>query len=323
MTSLHRMKFGVIVILLHIEWTVGSQCGSPALESKTTAAINCSITCLDWSQLKLKGVTDLSLANCSIFRIVNISHTPGLEQLNLMNNNLQQLPDNLLESLSNLNTLTLNRNPLTSISLSIVLSIQVSFDCSCKLLEDLMHNCNAAENCTQSSLQKIHCSWSNISNVLNVSSFYHSECQGPNLLPVYVLITLLIVIIVGVVGCVLMRQRCQRTASILSPNKRHSVSSSDPGQQRYVSTTTWKDAAESSREGNQQQLAHKDYENMLMGEADGAPGDDGRNPRTVDDTYYLESDPACDIYLNEQPIYCNYTESGANPDDDVYIIPDK
>ncbi|XP_078412280.1 uncharacterized protein LOC144689038 [Cetorhinus maximus] len=319
---------GVIIILLPIEWTVGSQCESTAIsrqDNKGTAR-NCSLECLDWNKLKLEGVRFLSLANCRISLIENISQNSNLEELDLMNNELRHLSLNLLQNFTNLKVLNVKGNPITSISLSIIQAVHVIFDCSCDVLRDLMHNCNKAVNCTQSFLDNLNCT--NNSSVLNVSSFYPAECERLSLIPVYVLVPLLIAVIVGISVFVLMKQRSKLNSSDVSPNKHHSVSTSDHGQQRYTSTTNWKDAAavtagtERSREVKQQPEAHKDYENVLMGESDGAQRRCDRNQKTSDDTYYLESTPACDIYINEQPVYCNYTGSNADPEDDVYIMPD-
>ncbi|XP_067824717.1 uncharacterized protein [Heptranchias perlo] len=320
--------FSVVVILLQIELALGLQCGNIPIAS----AAKCPLSCLDWAKLNLviSDERSLSLANCGISLIVNISHNSKLRELNLMNNKLQHLPHNLLQHLTSLNTLNLNGNPLTAIPISVIKAINVTFDCSCDVWRNLIHKCKETENCTQSFLDTLRCSVWNDSSVLDASSFYNDECKSQSLIAVYVLVPLFIVVIAGASVLVLMK-RCSKPSSPnpISPNKQQSISSMDHMQQRYASATNWKDAArqpaglESSREAKQQQLVHKDYENMFMGESDGAQGRCDRKQQIADDTYYLESDPAGDIYLNEQPIYCNYTGGAATPEDDVYILPDK
>ncbi|XP_072338084.1 leucine-rich repeat-containing protein 25-like [Scyliorhinus torazame] len=313
---------GVVIILLHAESTVGSQCEGPPINLEWD---NCSISCLDWGALQLKDQTVLSLPNCKISRIVNLAPNSVLQELILANNNLQQLPEDLLRNLTSLNVLNVTGNPLTSIPLSVVLRIQVSFDCSCGLLRGLQQSCSEAANCSQDNLS---CSSPGGSQLFNASSFYDAECPGSDhLLPVYILLPLLAAAIAGAAVFLLIRRRSQRSAGALSPNK--SLSTSDAGQQRYVSATNWKGSAAAVSGtspcpgASGQQPVHQDYENMLVGESQGAPGRHDRNQKTTDDTYYLESDPASDIYLNEQPIYCNYAGSKPNLEDDVYIIPDK
>ncbi|XP_048469990.1 uncharacterized protein LOC109923212 isoform X2 [Rhincodon typus] len=271
----------MVLSLLHIQWTMGSHCTETPIvrEGVKATAPNCSLSCLDWRKLNINGVTKLSLESCRISQVINISQNSELIELNLMNNEFEQLPKNLLLNFENLKVLNVNGNPLKSIPLSIIQGVQVIFQCSCSVLKDLTENCNKAENCTQNFMENLNCNGANNFSVFNVSSFYSAECSRTNRISVYVLVPLLILGI-GITICVVIKysSKCN-TNSSHSPNKRHSVSSLDHGQQR--------------------------------------------NPKSADDTYYLESDPACDIYLNEQPVYCNYTESVANPEDDVYIIPDK
>uniref|UniRef100_UPI00398F575B uncharacterized protein n=1 Tax=Pristiophorus japonicus TaxID=55135 RepID=UPI00398F575B len=321
----------VVVILLHVKSTVGAECRSTWIDKHEGRGVasNCSIHCLDWAKLDLDGVRFLSLANCGISNIVNILMPLELTEVNLMNNRLQELPSGLLQHVTGLTRLNLNGNPITAIPLSLIRSIDVTFDCSCGVLRDLIDNCRDAVNCTENSFDSLGCDVPNEGRVLNVSDFYRSECQGQSLVIVYVLVPLAIVAILGVSLLVLMKL-CSKRSQSASPNKRQSISSADQGQQRYVSAANLKDAAavlaSPGRSGQgiqQQQPAHKDYENMLMGESGGAQGICNRKQQSPDDTYYLESDPASNIYLNEQPIYCNYTGSEANPEDDVYIIPDK
>ncbi|XP_072449699.1 uncharacterized protein [Chiloscyllium punctatum] len=322
----------VVLSLLHIQWTMGSHCTETPIvrEGNKATASNCSLSCLDWNKLKIKGVRKLSLESCGMTRIINISRNSELIELNFMNNEFQQLPKNLLLNFENLKVLNVNGNPLKSIPFSIIQEVQVIFQCSCAVLKDLTENCNKAENCTQSFLENLNCNGANNFSTFNVSSFYSAECDRINRISIYVLVPLLTFLVVGIAAFALSKYFSKRKSSNAhSPNKRHSVSSSDHGQQRYVSTTNWKDpaAATEKPEGSsgirKQQMVHKDYENMVMGECDSAWGRCDRNLKSLDDTYYLESDPACDIYLNEQPVYCNYTGSVANPEDDVYIIPDK
>ncbi|XP_038633851.1 leucine-rich repeat-containing protein 25-like [Scyliorhinus canicula] len=317
---------GVVIILLHAESTVGSQCEGPPINPEWG---NCSISCLDWGALQLKDQIVLSLPNCKISRIVNLVPNSALETLILSNNNLQQLPEDLLQNLTGLKVLNVTGNPLTSIPLSVVLQIQVSFDCFCGLLRGLQQSCSETANC---SLDNLSCSSTSGPQLFNASSFYDAECpETDHLLALYILLPLLAAAIAGAAVFLLVRRCSQRSAGTLSTNK--SLSASDAGQQRYVSATNWKGSAAEAESGTsqcprasgqqQQQPVHQDYENMLVGESHGKPGRHDRNQKTTDDTYYLESDPASDIYLNEQPIYCNYEGSMPNPEDDVYIIPDK
>ncbi|XP_051894187.1 uncharacterized protein LOC127582682 isoform X2 [Pristis pectinata] len=304
----------VVVVLFHIESSLGTKCeGIPTLNRGE--AINCSRHCLDWSELQLTALTSLSLKNCGISRIINITANTELRKLNLMNNKLQDLPQNFLKSFSKLTELNLVGNPLKSIPLSLIKEINVNFSCSCHVLEGIFHSCGESLNCTQSSLNNVSCIGRNGIEPLTLDNFYKAECTG--LMLVYILVPILIIVVIAIVVLVLVKYRSKITTHFSPPpSKRQSVCSTDRGQERYASAANWKDAAAGSH-GAARETPHRDYENVFMEDSDKA-----RKQQTPDDTYYLESDAACEIYQNEQPVYCNYTGPAAKAEDDIYIVPD-
>ncbi|XP_069779309.1 leucine-rich repeat-containing protein 25-like [Narcine bancroftii] len=304
-----RMKnLAVVVFLLHIESNLGTICGSIKTLDKGVA-INCSLDCLDWAKLNVEGLMSLSLANCGISRMINITNNEELRKLNLMNNKLQDLPQNFLKSFSKLNILNLIGNPLTTIPLSLIKKINVNFSCSCHLLDDVIHKCRAV-NCTLSILNNLTCIGPNGISLLALEHFYNAECKG--LMHVYILVPILIIVVIAIVVSLLVIYRSKFYICTSShPKKQNSVCSADHGHQRYASRTDWKGEVEAS------QGPRNDYENVFMGEPENP-----RKQQIPDDTYYLQSNPTCDMYQNEHPVYCNYTGPAAKAEDDVYIIPD-
>ncbi|XP_078280108.1 uncharacterized protein LOC144607261 [Rhinoraja longicauda] len=308
-----RMKtLAVIVFVLHMGSCLETKCEAAKLDKGT--AINCSLHCLDWSQMRLGKLTSLSLEGCGISRMINFSTNTMLKELNLKHNNLMDLPQALLESFPKLKELNLIRNPLATIPLNLIKKVNVTFTCSCDFLEDVIRKCKEAVNCTQGFLDSLTCTTpSNDTQLLAIHNYYNAECS--DLLAVYILVPVLCVVVIAVVVAVLVlvKYRSKLGAHFApTPSKRQSVNSTDQGQQRYSSAADWKDPAAMS------QGAHNNYENVFMGASPNT-----RKQQATDETYYLESDAACEVYQNEQPVYCNYSGAVAKEEDDVYIIADQ
>ncbi|XP_062888792.1 uncharacterized protein LOC134337581 [Mobula hypostoma] len=305
--------FTVAVFLLHIEWSLGSECGEVKILNNGKA-VNCSCPYLDWSKLKINSQSSLSLEDCGISHIINITDTQGLEKLNLGKNKLREIPQEFLNRLPKLRDLILIDNPLENIPLSFIRKMNVSFSCSCHVLEGIYGSCNGSKNCT-SSLNNFTCVRPDKFESDYLGKYYENECAVSIL--VCTLVPILIVVVIATVVVVLVKYR-SRIGSHFSPppSKRQSVCSADQGQQRYASTADWKDTAADSR-GAASGAPHKDYENVFMGDSNKA-----RRNQNPDNTYYLESDAGCEIYQNEQPVYCNYTGPADKVEEDIYIVPD-
>ncbi|XP_032902886.1 uncharacterized protein LOC116989526 [Amblyraja radiata] len=302
----------IIVFLLHVEWSLGTKCNGTVISSKGIA-YNCSLHCLDWAKLELEGMTSLSLEGCGISRMINISINKELKELNLKNNKLTGLPPTFLKNFPKLKKLNLIGNPLATIPLNLIETIHVDFTCSCQILKDVNRNCRAAINCTEDFLNNITCTGSNDTQLPAMANFYKAEC--PDLSLVYILVPVLCVFAIALVVAVLVLVKYRsKLGSHFSPtpSKRQSVNSADQGHQRYASTGDWKDQAAMSPG------AHANYENVFMGEPQNA-----RKQQATDDTYYLENDATCEVYQNEQPVYCNYSGPAPTAEDDIYIIADQ
>ncbi|XP_055514456.1 uncharacterized protein LOC129711093 [Leucoraja erinacea] len=310
----------IIVFLLHVEWSLGTKCDG-TLISREGIANNCALHCLDWAKLRwegqtslsLEGQTSLSLEGCGISRMININISNELKELNLKHNKLTDLPPKFLKNFPKLKKLNLIGNPLATIPLNLIKTINVDFTCSCQILKDVNRNFVEAGNFSQDFLNNITCTGSNYTKLPAMANFYNVEC--PNLLLVYILVPVLCVVAIAVVVAVLVLVKYRsKLGSYFSPtpSKRQSVNSADQGHQRYASTGDWKDQAAVSPG------PHANYENVFMGEPHNA-----RKQPATDDTYYLENDATCEIYQNEQPVYCNYSGPAPTAEDDIYIIADQ
>ncbi|XP_072924538.1 uncharacterized protein [Hemitrygon akajei] len=303
--------FTVAVFLLQIKLSLGTECrGSSILPNLT--ATSCSCPYLDWSRVRISQ-SSLTLENCGISRIVNITISERLQELNLRKNKLQEIPQGFLKNFPNLRHLILIDNPLENIPLSFIRKMNISFSCSCHVLEGMFHSCNESETCT-SSLLNLTCTGPGMVKLFTLDNYYKNECS--DLLLVYILVPILLIVVIAIVVLVLVKYRSRISTHFRSPpSKRKSVCSADYGQQRYTSTANWKDTAGGSH--GAASGAPQDYENVFMGDSDRA-----RSHQNPDNTYYLESDAACEIYQNEQPVYCNYTGPADKVEDDIYIVPD-
>ncbi|XP_042198670.1 uncharacterized protein LOC103182061 [Callorhinchus milii] len=300
---------------------------TPSLTCNTTVTVDaknmvkCPLECLNFYETFMKKRTYLSASNCNISKVVALSTFSSLLRLDLSNNKIKELPQDFLTHFPALQDLNLVGNPLESLPTMRCNMTEIKYNCSCALVKDMLKHC----------LKTIGHELSfcyNGSNQTLIKDYSKASC-GTSLLPVFIGVPLaLIALLLGVGTYFLVRFYRSKQGSVqTSPpgNKRQSVSSADPGQQRYVSTENWKDGASGSGSGEAFPAASPgDYENVLIGEMGPVSGKEFRRQVTPDDTYYLESDvPGSDIYLNEQPIYLNYSGPSETPEDDVYIIPDK
>ncbi|XP_059847284.1 uncharacterized protein LOC132406091 [Hypanus sabinus] len=301
--------FTVAVFLLHIKLSLGTECRGISTSPNLTVTSSGQLV---WSRIRISQ-SSLSLENCGISRIVNITTSERLQELNLGKNKLEEIPQEFLKNFPNLRHLILIDNPLENIPLSFIRKMNISFSCSCRVLKDMFNSCNESKNCT-SSLLNLTCTGPETVKLFTLDNYYKNECS--DLILVYILVPILLIAVIAIVVLVLVKYRSRISTHFRSPpSKRKSVCSADYGQQRYASTANWKDAAGGS--SGAASGTPQDYENVFMGDSDRA-----RSHQNPDNTYYLESDAACEIYQNEQPVYCNYTGPADKVEDDIYIVPD-
>ncbi|XP_069596701.1 leucine-rich repeat-containing protein 25 isoform X2 [Ranitomeya imitator] len=275
-----------------------------------------NVSILDLSNNKIKVLPDGFLSNAIKLKVVH-----------LQNNNLEGLPQTFLKNSSNLQVLSLEGNQLSTIPASIFHDTlhNLTVDCNCNLVNDLMDKINSA---------LIHnASCKSSSESANLQVFYEENCRKQYVTLYIVLPILVIALIAGGVALYMWKRK---TSSSTLQSKSAANMSPVLGQPRYMSTNM-ETTATTVQPGQKQ-----DYENVFVGylpTTETKPYGYGKNEHktgthskpTTEGKIHLESDVYegdQPIYTNTHGIYYNYTEprlrnSNSKEEEDVYILPDQ
>ncbi|XP_076215522.1 leucine-rich repeat-containing protein 25 [Aptenodytes patagonicus] len=245
-----------------------------------------------------------------------LSQARGLRHLQLQQNRLQELPDDFFANAVALQSLRLEDNPLPAVPpTAFRASLRLlAVTCRCDVVGSILAPCTCSRpNCT---VPRCHCLTSH-HDVFNATDFHVRECWGSTRLVAGLAgATVGVAVLLAVTAVVCYRQRKVATAAASAGwGKRESTAAH--GQPRYISR-----AAEI---GTTDAAAAPDYENVFVSPCTGPAAARGWTPGwqeeryspqvPVDDNYFLESEAV----PGDQPIYANTRCSG----EDIYVIPDQ
>lgn len=332
MDRLLRMKLLLVPVFLCHAMLSSSQLCYNLTHEHNVNELNLSsktISCFTNQNLSVPtNYIKLDLSNNMLDLLPEYIISPSLTEVYLQKNNFKNLSDKFWNHKC-LQELHLEGNELSSVQGSVICNTTIlSIDCQCDIIKSVIkHHCQNSK-CPGN----FTCSLESKPNEA-IMYFYEQTCKDLNLLPLYIVLSLLVVVALLVLAVRGIKGNSETTST-----KQDAESTSPHQQPRYISSARPACAATNpSRESPYEPAPqHKDYENVLIGPLHSAQRPNYAStvqptPRyiaTMNEDFYLQ----CDVDVNDQPVYSNTdavyydysAEAVPSPrDDDIYILPDQ